>query len=888
MNKGDQLGPYTILEPLGAGGMGEVYRAEDTRLKRDVAIKVLPAELADDAERLARLEREAQLLAQLEHPNVAAIHGLEETDGVRFLVMQLAEGETLAARIAAGPIAFDESLAIAEQIAAGLESAHEKGIVHRDLKAGNVMVAEDASGGLQVKILDFGLAKAHEADGSATEVSSDLSASPTAAIATRAGIILGTAAYMSPEQARGRPADRRTDIWAFGCVLYEMLTGRTAFGGRTAADTMASILKEEPDWSALPASVAPAIRRLLSRCLDKDPKRRFRDIGDVWLEITEAAEHPAYPERLGDGVAPARPHTWQRVLPWAITVVVASAAIWANVGGVGDVGESPLFVSILGPLGTRGQYITISPDGARLVMVAVDARGAQSLWVRDLDAVSPRPLPGTQEGTYPFWSPDSQTVAFFADGKLKSTPATGGPVRELADAPNTRSGTWGPDGTIVFATAGVSGLSRISGAGADAVPLTTLDLAAGDNSHRYPSFLPDGHHVLYFNRNEVSPDRTGVWVAPLDGGPARQLIESRSLAVYAPPGFLLYRDGINLLAHPFDAETRTFNGDPQVVVDDVWFDPSFSGLANFTASNTGMLLYRGGGMERTTPTWLDRAGRVLGAAGQEGNYLNLYLSSADGFLAVSQANERTETRDLWVLDPEGESREQLTFNPASDFAPLWVDEDSRIVFSSDREGTFDVYEQGVAAGGADVTRIFADDGTKWLTDVSPDGNLVLMDHGDQDIWVLDRSSGEARPFKETEVYEWSGRFSPDGNWIAYISNELGPYEVFVERFPAGGHWRVSTDGGFEPVWNPQGGELFYLAPDGTLMAAEYQIRGDQFVRGRVESLFPTRVHIASVVQPDSLNHYDVAMDGERFLILRQPEDPPAVMLILNWTAALRE
>ena len=683
---GTRLGPYEIVSPIGKGGMGEVYRARDTNLGRDVAIKVLPEEFARDKERLDRFEREARLLAQVNHANIATLHGLEEHVGQQFLVMELVEGETLAERIAKAPIPVDEAIPLFIQIAAGLEAAHGKGIIHRDLKPANVKITPDGT----PKVLDFGLAKARADATGAVQ-----SESPTVSAAgTRAGIILGTPAYMSPEQARGKTLDKRTDIWSFGCCLYEALTGKVPFLGETVSDTIAAILKNEPDWRLLPSNTPTIISSLLRRCLQKDRERRVRDVGDARLEIEDAlGELAAQASGPVAGAAPSAPapSAWKAAVPWALTVVLLAVIVVQWILPRGDAPERARAVfSVLPSEGATVRGVAVSPEGEQLVFVEEEPSGPLGLWLRRLDSQVPQQLLGTSGAIYPFWSPDGQYVGFFADGKLKKVGVPGGPVEELAEASLPRGGTWNREGTIVFAPYGSRGLYRVAASGGQTVRLTSLDKPSGEDSHRYPSFLPDGRHVLYFARNPLNQELTGVWVASLEGETS-QLLNVNSLAMYAPPGYLLYRRGGNLLAHPFDAGTLSFTGEPVSVADDVGYDPAFSGKVTFTVSATGLLAYEGGGIEKSELLWFDRSGNVIGSVGTPANYLNLYLSPDDSKLAVSRTNDRTEARDLWQYDLDSGRESQFTFNPASDFSPLWSPDATEIIFTSSRAGKHDIY-----------------------------------------------------------------------------------------------------------------------------------------------------------------------------------------------------
>ena len=626
---GTHLGPYEVVAPLGAGGMGEVYRARDTKLKRDVALKILPEAFRLDAERLARFKREAQMLASLNHPNIAAIYGFEESDGVQALVLELVEGPTLADRIAQGPIPLDEALPIAKQIAEAVEAAHEQGIIHRDLKPANVKVRGDGT----VKILDFGLAKALEPAGMALQSGpSTLTQSPTITTPamTQMGVILGTAAYISPEQAKGRPADKRSDIWAFGCVLYETLTGRRAFDGTSTSEVMAKVIEREPDFGALPATTPLSIRRLLHRCFEKDPKDRLRDIGDARFELKETV---AKERRDVAEIAPTK-HSYLR--PGAIAVAIIVITIVGGMLVMSRVRPPSVEAGLrqfvmLPPEGTafgggvidRTPPFAISPDGLRLAFVATDGSGHRLLWVRPLSSLNAAPLGGTEGATEPFWSPDGSLLAFFAGGKLKKVNVAGGAPVSLADAPTGSGGTWSRDGVIVFAPSTQSGLLRISEAGGTPTPVTRLS-PSGDFGHVYPQFLPDGRHFLYLVR--ATPSRKGIYVGLLGSPDSKRIVEAREKARYAPPGYLLFlRDG-RLMAQAFDASRLELSGDAVPVAESVAFI-STDGRASYDVSDSGALVYRANGLlAASQPVWVDRSGKTIENVGEPGDYQTASLS----------------------------------------------------------------------------------------------------------------------------------------------------------------------------------------------------------------------------------------------------------------------
>jgi Tol biopolymer transport system component len=872
------LGGYQIVSPLGRGGMGEVYRARDTTLLREVALKLVAPELAADATVRERLTREARLLAALNHPNIGAIYSFDSAADRHFLVLELIDGTTLAETLRRAPPRLRTALEICLQIAAALEAAHEQHIIHRDLKPSNVMV--DQTG--RVKVLDFGIARTLRPEGASlmaeSLTTSTLEYAPFA----------GTVPYMSPEQLRGERADTRSDIWSFGCVLYEAVTGSSPFGRATISDTIAAVLDDEPDWGRLPPNTPAQARSLIRRCLRKEAALRLRDIGDARIELADMLETPREPT-----VSERRLRHRQRWLP-AVAVLIptlVAAVLGAAylLDGRRRAADSAAVVSVAPPFGTNLQWAVVSPDGEQILLVAAEPGGPAVLWLRSLQSARPRRLDGTAGALYPFWSPDGRAIGFFADGRLKRVDAAGGAVESIREVAGPRGATWNAQGTIVFASTAVSGLWTVSASGGSPRPLTTLDAAAGENSHRWPSFLPDGRHVLYFTRNPVRQDLTGVYVVSLETHEVRQLLQTNSSAVYAPPGYLMFRRGENLLAQPFDPASATLAGDPVTIVDDVWYEPSFSGLVNVSVSNRGRLVYRSGGIAKTELLWLDRQGQVVSRVGDPGNYLNLYLAPEDEHVAVSRTDEHSENRELFVVDLGTGAARQLTFHGASDFSPVWSPDGSRLIFSSDRGGSFDLYEQD-AAGVSEPSLRLQSPATKLVTDWSRNGLVVFtnLTAETRGVWMMRPGETTAAPLRDTAADESFGVLSPDSRLVAYTSNETGQYEVFVESLARRGRWKVSTGGGFEPVWHPGGTELFYLAPDGQLYAVDTRMTGEALAAASPRRLFATRVNLATLNPPDSLNHYDVSADGERFLISSTPAAPSApVSVIFNWSARLK-
>jgi Tol biopolymer transport system component len=875
VKEGDRLGPYEILARIGAGGMGEVFRGRDTRLNRDVAIKVLPATFAQDQERVARFRREAQLLASLNHPNIGAIHGLEEADGVLALALELVEGEDLAARLKHGPIPVAEALEIAGQIAEALEEAHEKGIVHRDLKPANVKLTPEG----KVKVLDFGLAKAWEGQGAA---SSDLSQSPTLAhTGTAAGLILGTAAYMSPEQARGKAVDKRADVWAFGVVLYEMLTGRRLFTGETVSDVLAAVLRAEVDWGALPEEAPPATRRLLARCLERDPKKRLRDIGDAQPDLQDASVAPLTGPALAATTDARAAGARRTALLMAASASAAAAATFAVLSlRPAAPATGPMVFPVAAPPDTRLEQVVISPDGRTLALTAESASGASQLWVRELASRDPRRLEGTDGARDPFWSPDSRFVGFFTEERLSKIEVATGVSQTLAEVSNTRGGAWNRDGVIVFS--GSSRLSRVAAGGGDVAAAVAPDARAGENALRYPSFLPDGTQVLFYSRNAKQRALAGLWVVSIATGTRKQLTAAASSsAVYAEPGYLLYRRDRHLVAHAFDARRLELLGDPKPVAEDLWYDPGVTSLTNLSVSSTGTLVFRTGGEEVSDLAWFGRRGQARGVVWEPKGFVTVALSP-DGTQILTGFPGQGVERHSWLYDVATATARQVT--SVGDIA-------GGNVFSGDgARAILGLYDDGPGmwltrlGGGSPPERLLPGTAT---TPTDWHGKLVV--HGgnagerrDESLHVLDLDTGKDRPLVDTPADERFGVISPDGRWLAYASDATGQWEVYVETFPVTGErWRVSAAGGHQPRWHPNGSELFYLAPDRRMMSVPVRQGSTSFQWDAPRALFQTAVIDLGPYRGSW--KYAVAPDGERFLILtRRPQATSPAVAILNW------
>jgi Tol biopolymer transport system component len=677
--------------------MGEVYRARDARLGRDVAIKALPGALTGEPDRVARFEREAQILASLNHPHIAALYGLEEAGGSRFLVLELVEGDTLARRLEAGPIPMMEALTIARQVADALHAAHDKGIIHRDLKPANIALTR----GGDAKVLDFGLAKALD-----LETAGDVSSSPTITAGTRAGVVLGTAAYMSPEQARGKPLEKRTDIWSFGSVLFEMLAGRRPFSGETMSDTIAAMLERAPDWQLLPRSTPARIHWLPRRCLEKDPKRRLHDIADARIEIDDTlSENPAEagnaPVVAGDGAGHIS--TRERVA-WLMAALGVAAVIALLVLGRGGrergSPETPrTYTASIVPEGVRLSAVSpparfaLSPDGRRIAMVAADASGRSMLWVRPLHSRVAQPLAGTEGATFPFWSPDSRFIGFLSENKLRTIDASGGQVQTLCDASFGSTGAWNRDDVILFTPQGSSPLYRVSASGGTPARATALDAANGENQQSYPFFLPDGRHFLYFVVGSKSGGvayARGIYLGALGSdAPGRLLVEGGSNAKYADGHLVFIRDGA-LLAQPFDPNRFELADRTKPLAERVQTSTTGATEATgaFTVSETGLLAYQTSSLVRSQLAWFDRAGNQIAQLGEQAEYSDVALSPDDSRVVVSMVDPAVGTRDLWVFDAVRGTRDRFTFDPGDDFGPNWLrPAGDRIVFSSRRQGS---------------------------------------------------------------------------------------------------------------------------------------------------------------------------------------------------------
>jgi Tol biopolymer transport system component len=899
------LGHYQITSQIGKGGMGEVYRARDTKLGREVAIKVLPEEFARDAERMARFQREAKLLAALNHTNIATLHGIEDSENAHALVMELAEGPTLADLIAHGPIPIEETIPIARQMADALEYAHEHGIIHRDLKPANVKVAPDDT----VKILDFGLAKAMEPE----SLSAEQANSPTLShLATQAGVLLGTAAYMAPEQAKGKVVDRRADIWAFGCVLFEMLTGKSAFHSETMTETLAAVIKNEPDWSLLPEVTPIRVRVLLQRCMQKDPKQRLRDMGDARISLDEVLS--GAPDG-GPSPGAAVP-VWRRALPWAagmfIGALITGLLVW-KLAAPASLPAAQVRFQISLPQQRVGTF-SLSPDGRQLAFVDLATDGRGEIWVRSLDSLEARPLAGTESTGLQslFWSPDSRFLAFTSirsgaggEGDLKRVAVSGGAAEKICSfTGNSNGGSWSSDGLIICAID--RGLMKVSATGGVGQPLT---IAAGVEQHGYPQFLPDGRHFLYSRVG--AGDKSGIYIGSLDSKPEEQdsnrLLNTQS-AVFVPSsdrstGYLLFVSGGSVMAQAFDARRGALSGEAAAVAEQI--GDSSVGSVRFTASANGVLAYRSETPTLTKLIWVDRqGGRVQGSASAS-SANNAVSLSPDGKLAL--VSNTTLSSRLWLVDFAQGRTTPFTFpsSPAGGVGgdPVWSPDSSRVIFTASVGGVYSSLYEKPVSGATDEVPILKSPGVKHSRSWSPDGRFLLYDGfdpktGRSAIWALPLKGDKTPiPIIQGEFNVGSGQISPGGHWMAYGSDEFGQPEVFVRAFSlgnrgkdsaAGGPWQISAGGGTDPRWRGDGRELYYRAFDGKVMAVEVAAN-PTFQPGPPRELFPgpPMLYRPGASMPSG---YGVSADGNRFLFqeMTEPTGQSSVTIVLNCLGELNQ
>ena len=885
---GRTLGQYEISAKLGEGGMGQVYKAHDTKLKRDVAIKVLPDSVANDPERLARFEREAHTLASLNHPNIAQIYGVEDSTPMRALVMELVPGRTLDELIPG--LSMTDSIAIARQIADALEAAHDHGIVHRDLKPANIKVKDDGT----VKVLDFGLAKTTDG-GSATE-----SATMTSPAMTAAGFILGTAAYMSPEQARGKPVDRRSDIWAFGAILFEMLSGRRLFEGETVSDLIAGVLRQDVPWNSLPEETPPSLRRLLRRCLERDPRKRLTAIGDARLDLDDAMERDADAAPLPAATTPAardrKGFAWPIVLATAATAAAAAAlAVVALRPSPVTAPASVARATLLGPEGIPlypdPAEIVISPDGKYVVFSTGD-RADQSgqLWLRSLDSLVARRLEGADGARLAFWSPDSRRIGFFAEGKLKTLSIDGGRPTIVCDAASFRGGTWNASGIIVFAPASAGGLARVSENGGTPAPLTTLDASKKQTNHRFPWFLPDGEHFLY----AALPAREGrfdIYIGSLSGGAPQLLDGMESAPVYVEPGWLLFLRQGALSVQRFDASRRALTGEVLTLADvpGGLYDPATMWTAGHsaTASSTGILAYLANSVDRTKAVWFDAAGNDGGELRlPSGNYRDVRISPTGKHAALVRQNSPIEA-GIALVDLEQQTTIPITTGRGANSWPAWSPDGNDLAFTSDRDGVEDLYVKHIGTTAPESVLYHSSANFKQVNGWSPDSKWFLFHQVDpdslQNVYMVPAAGGgTARTIAAGPRREAFAKVSPDGNWVAYLSDEPGQFQLFVQRFPEpAARTSITSVGVVFHKWRKDSRQIVF---SNITQSAVYAIDVDG-TGATFRAMAPRQI----MTLPKGVVGMDATPDLKKYLVIvpEAPTAPLSVTVVTNWLAGVK-
>jgi len=880
LTSGTKLGPFEILAPLGAGGMGEVYCARDTRLDRTVAIKILSSHLSSSPEAKQRFEREARAISSLNHPNICTLYDVGHQNGIDFLVMEYLEGETLADRLRKGPLPPEQVLKYGIEICEWLEKAHKNGVIHRDLKPGNIMLTKSGA-----KLMDFGLAKATTGRPPSSSLSMTLSGPSADLPLTAQGMVVGTFQYMSPEQVEGKDADARSDIFALGAVLFEMATGTRAFEGKTTASVIAAVLERNPaPISTVQPMSPPSLDEVVKTCLAKDPEERWQSARDVRLQLDYI--------RRGGLKTRATLQPSQR-LPWGVAAICLLATLALSIGLLlrtpKPIAAKPIRFSIVPPdeASVSTGSLAISPDGRNLVF-----NTAGSLWVRSLDALSPRRLEGTSGALYPFWSPDQRFIGFFANGKLKKIPPTGvsSPEEVCVAARAAAGGTWNQDGIILFSVDG-QGIFRVSASGGEPpVPVTTLDPTLKETNHWWPYFLPDGHHFLYV-AEAASASEQGriVYLASLDSGKRARLLNSDAKVAYSAPGYLLFLRNRALLAQRFDLKHLRLSGDPFPIAQQLEYIRQW-GDASFAVSDTGVLTYVSGEFHSSL-VWFDRTGREIGTVGQPAEYVHVELSPVGEKAAVEIIDPNSKAGAVWLIDLKRGISSRLTFNPAWEYFPVWSPDGSRILFDSSRDlatggSEGDLFIKS-SAGAQKEELLLKSELWKWPNDWSPDGRYILFHALDPntkaDLWVLPLN-GDRTPhvFLQTEFSEEFGQFSPDGHFVAYVSDESGRQEVYVRPFPASDiKWQISSNGGHDPKWRRDGKELMYEAPDGKLMSVKVKLL-PSFQAETSEPLF--NPHFGDWM---SRHQYALSVDGQRILAIVRNETLP-IIVVADWSRDLEQ
>jgi eukaryotic-like serine/threonine-protein kinase len=883
LNSGTKLGPYEIQQMLGAGGMGEVYRARDVRLERTVAVKVLASHLSSSPELKQRMEREARAISSLNHSNICHLYDIGSEDGTDFLVMEYLEGETLAQRIAKGPLPLNEILKIGIAVSEALAAAHRQGIVHRDLKPGNIMLTKAGA-----KLMDFGLAKSAAAGASSGISSAPLlsaartmsGASPLSPLTTT-GTLLGTIQYMAPEQIEGKEADARSDLFALGGVFYEMLTGTRPFEGKSQISVASAILEKEPEpISKSQPLTPPAFEQIVTTCLAKNPEDRFQSAHDIVLQLKWIAQSGTAAVRPTEQKGSSRELLVWRIVAVLALIVVALVLFWRGSKGT----EQTTYFSA--PLPFAARDVAVSPNAHTVAVVGHrESERSNLLWIYEPGSQGATSLANTEGATYPFWSTDGQSLGFFADGKLKKLNLSGGPVLTLCDAPSARGGAWNKDGVIIFTPSGHLGvgLYRISASGGTPTQITVPDKNLTEDSHRWPQFLPDGIHYLYSAIHlSGRRDLSSVYVGSLNSDEKRLVTKASANVAYIAPYLLFYRDQ-TLFGQHFDAKTFELTGEAIPILTDVQYSPRIS-RAVFAASSTNLLVaQKAGDTGASQFLWFSRQGQEIGTALKPGIYGNIILSPNGKIVASDTTDPVSQNTDIWIYDLETQSAKRLTFDPAIDSGPIWSPDGTRIIFGSNRGVTFDLFLKDTN-GAQEEKHILQDGPDRFPSDWSRDGKYVLYERG-TDLWFLTMPELQPTQFLKASSTLKNGQFSPDGKWVAYSSNESGRWEIYVTSFPeAHGKWQISNSGGDQPRWRGDGKELFYLSSDGKLNAVPVKT-GANFDAGTPVPQF--QANPRELVATSEQSSYDVSKDGQKFLINTQPKSATAPMsVVLNWSAKL--
>ncbi len=883
---GTRLGPYEIQSPLGAGGMGEVYRALDVRLEREVAIKILPAHLSSDSGARQRFEREAKAISGLNHANICTLYDVGHQDGLDFIVMEYLAGETLESRLTRGALPLEQVLQYGAQIARGLEKAHRNGITHRDLKPANIMLTKAG-----VKLLDFGLATTGAVLATATTVTQ---AAPLSL--TEKGTIVGTFPYMSPEQLQGKELDARSDVFSLGAVLYEMVTGRRAFAGGSQWSVASAILEKEPEQIRTISPVTPAqVDHVIRRCLAKDPEERWQSAGDVARELEWLGESGSSSSLPSHGAAPRQASKGMAWFLWLLcgvlgTSLVAGVLAWQHRNAAR---QASYYLAVL-PF--TAHDMAVAPDGRTVAVVGFSEPERRNvLWLYEVGGREERKLADTEGASFPFWSPDGKGLGFFADGKLKKLDIGGGPVQVLCDAPAGRGGTWSRGGVIVFSPSGQlgGGLYRVPVAGGTATRITTPDASRGEDSHRWPMFLPDGKHFLYLGAAVAGPeDPDAIFVGQLDSQEKRFVTKATGNPAYAAPGYLLFCREKTLYEQRFDANALTLSGDAVPLLKDVTYQPRILHNAYSVAGTSVLVAQRGSGVTLSKLVWRDRKGNESGEVGKPGVYGNVALAPDGSAVGLDRTDEENQNTDVWTYDLRRGSTKRLTFDQGIDADPVWSPDGKRILFASSRGGLFQLYLKD-ADGGEDEKLLpldASDRADKYPTNWSPDGKHILYERTTEAIglWTAKMPDLKTAALWNGPKSTKSGQFSPDGKWLAYTSNESGKWEVYVTSFPElRGKWQISNGGGTQPRWRGDGKELFYLGSDGKITAVPVS-SGEQFDPGAPVGLF--QANAREQIAGSELVSYDVAKDGQRFLIntRMEKEEVQPMMVILDWSVGVEK